>query len=176
MMAGPDLSSCPLEGGTRTRLHCPTAHTLRYVAGVEQRISMITLGVTDLERARRFYEGLGWRGQEVQETVFFQIGGMALVLWGREKLAADAGVVGRITGDFSSISLAHNVRSRAEVDEVLEAAAAAGGSITRPAQDTFYGGYAGHVADPDGHLWEIAYNPNIPLAPDGSVTLPHFGE
>ena len=139
---------------------------------MEQRISLITLGVADLRRARTFYERLGWRGQEVEETVFFQAGGMALILWGRAELAADGGVEDR---DPGGCNLAHNVRSRAEVDAVLAEAATAGAQITRPARDTFYGGYAGHFRDPDGHVWEIAWNPGFTLGPDGSITLPDFG-
>ena len=139
---------------------------------MEQRISLITLGVADLLRARTFYERLGWRGQEVEETVFFQVGGMALILWGRAKLAADGGVEDRDAGGYN---LAHNVRSRAEVDAVLAEAAQAGAEITQPARDTFYGGYAGHFRDPDGHVWEIAWNPGFTLGPDGSITLPDFG-
>jgi catechol 2,3-dioxygenase-like lactoylglutathione lyase family enzyme len=153
--------------------------------GVEQRISLITLGVADVSRARTFYERLGWQGQEVEETVFFQAGGMALVLWGRPKLAADAslddsgtdgrGTDGSGTDGFGGVALAHNVRSRAEVDEVLRDAADAGAVITQPARETFYGGYAGYFADPDGHVWEIGYNPGFTLAPDGTLTLPDFG-
>jgi catechol 2,3-dioxygenase-like lactoylglutathione lyase family enzyme len=139
---------------------------------VEQRISLITLGVADLRRARTFYERLGWRGQEVEETVFFQAGGMALILWGRAELAADGGVEDR---DPGGCNLAHNVRSRADVDAVLAEAATAGAEITQPARDTFYGGYAGHFRDPDGHVWEIAWNPGFTLAPGGSIILPDFG-
>ena len=142
---------------------------------MEQRISLITLGVTDVSRARTFYERLGWQGQEVEETVFFQAGGMALVLWARDKLAGDAGVGDRTAGGFSGLALAHNVRSRAEVDQVLADAAGAGAEITQPARETFYGGYAGYFRDPDGHAWEIAWNPGFPLGPDGSVTVPDFG-
>ena len=91
----------------------------RYVAAVEQRISLVTLGITDLTRARTFYERLGWHGQEIEETVFFQAGSIVLVLWGRDKLAADAGIEGRNTDGFGGVTLAHNVRSRIEVDEVL---------------------------------------------------------
>lgn len=141
---------------------------------MEQRISLVTLGVTDLERARAFYESLGWRGQTVQETVFFQAGGLGVVLWSREKLAADAGVDGG-GADFGGIVLAHNVRTRGEVDAVLAAAAGAGGTVTRPAAETFYGGYAGCFRDLDGHLWEIAWNPGFPLGPDGAITIPDFG-
>ncbi|SDY21631.1 hypothetical protein SAMN05444365_1011084 [Micromonospora pattaloongensis] len=142
---------------------------------MEQRISLVTLGVADVTRARTFYEQLGWQGQEVEETVFFQAGGVAVVLWGRDKLDADAGVEGRNGVGFGGMTLAHNVRSRAEVDEVLEAAATAGAVITRPARETFYGGYAGCFTDPDGHVWEIAYNPGFPIAPDGAITVPDFG-
>jgi uncharacterized protein len=147
----------------------------RYVAEVEQRISLITLGVAELPRARTFYERLGWRGQELEETVFFQAGGLALVLWGRDKVAGDAGLEHSGTDGFGGMALAHNVRSRAEVDEVLAQAADAGAEITRAAGETFYGGYAGFCRDPDGHVWEIAYNPGFPLDPDGAITVPDFG-
>ncbi|MER7459898.1 VOC family protein [Micromonospora sp. NPDC126480] len=140
---------------------------------MEQRISLVTLGVADIARARTFYERLGWRGQEAEETVFFQAGGLALVLWGRDKLAEDAGVADA-GGGFGGLSLAQNVRSRAEVDAILAAAAAAGATLTRPARETFYGGYAGCFTDPDGHVWEIAHNPGFPLADDGTLTVPDF--
>jgi catechol 2,3-dioxygenase-like lactoylglutathione lyase family enzyme len=142
---------------------------------MEQRLSLLTLGVADVARARRFYEGLGWRGQEVEQTVFFQAGGMAVVLWGRENLANDAGIPLDPPVGFAGIALAHNVRSRDEVDAVLADAEAAGASITRPASETVYGGYAGYFADPDGHLWEVAHNPGFALGPDGALTLPDFG-
>jgi uncharacterized protein len=142
---------------------------------MEQRISLVTLGVADLGRARRFYESLGWRGQEVEETVFFQAGGGALVLWARDRLAADSGLADDPPPGFSGVVLAHNVRSRAEVDEVLIAAEDAGAVVTRPAAETFYGGYAGVFTDPDGHAWEIAHNPGFTLEADGSLTLPDFG-
>ena len=142
---------------------------------MEQRISLITLGVSDVGRARAFYERLGWHGHEVEETVFFQAGGAVLVLWGRDKLAEDAGVEDENPGSFGGLALAHNVRSRAEVDEVLAAAATAGAEITRAARETFYGGYAGCFTDLDGHVWEIAFNPGFTLEPDGSLVLPDFG-
>jgi hypothetical protein len=142
---------------------------------VEQRISPVTLGVSDVARARTFYERLGWRGQEVEETVFFQAGGSALVLWRREKLADDAGVEDSATDGFGGMALAHNVRSRAEVDEVLGNAATAGAAITQPPRQTTYGGYAGSFTDPDGHVWEIAHNPGFPIDPDGAITIPDFG-
>ncbi|MFI7488006.1 VOC family protein [Micromonospora echinaurantiaca] len=141
---------------------------------MEQRISLVTLGVADVARARAFYERLGWRGQEVEETVFFQAGGLALVLWGRAKLADDAGVDDP-GGGFGGLTLAQNVRSRDEVDDLLATAVAAGAEVTRPARETFYGGYAGCFADPDGHVWEIAWNPGFPLGPDGTITVPDFG-
>ena len=142
---------------------------------MEQRISLVTLGVTDLPRARAFYESLGWRGQEMEETVFFQTGGMAVILWGVDKLADDAGIARSADDGFRGIALAQNVRSNAEVDEVIAAAEAAGGVVTRRPADTFYGGYAGYFTDPDGHAWEVAYNPGFPLAADGSITIPDFG-
>jgi len=147
----------------------------RYVAAVEQRISLVTLGVADVARARTFYERLGWQGQEVEETVFFQAGHIALVLWGRDKLADDAGIEDGSTGGFGGMTLAHNVRSRSEVDEVLREAANAGAEMTQPARETFYGGYAGFFTDPDGHVWEVAHNPGFPLGQDGAITIPDFG-
>jgi uncharacterized protein len=142
---------------------------------VEQRVSLITLGTTDLARARAFYERLGWQGQEVEETVFFQVGGLALVLWARDKLALDLGIEDADDQGFGGVALAHNVRSKQEVDEVLSQATAAGATVTRPAADTFYGGYAGCFRDVDGHVWEIAYNPSFGLADDGTITVPDFG-
>jgi predicted lactoylglutathione lyase len=142
---------------------------------VEQRVSLITIGVDDLARSKAFYEALGWVGQEVEETVFFQAGGSAVVLWGRDKLADDSGVSSSTkAGDFDGIAMAQNVRSPGEVDEIIAAAERAGATITRPPQPTSYGGYAGYFADPDGHLWEIAHNPGFTLADDGSLILPDF--
>lgn len=142
---------------------------------MEQRISLVTLGVADVGRAKAFYEALGWRGQELQETVFFQAGALALVIWSREKLAADSGVEPGNAGAFGGIALAHNVRSTEEVDALVAAAEAAGATVTRPPSRTFYGGYAGVFADLDGHLWEIAHNPGFGLADDGALVLPDFG-
>ena len=142
---------------------------------MEQRISLVTLGVADLPRARAFYERLGWRGQEVEQTVFFQAGGLAVVLWGREKVAEDAGLDDPRTDGFGGVVLAHNVRARAEVDEVLATAEEAGAIVTRAARETFYGGYAGCFRDPDGHVWEVAHNPGFELGPDGALTIPDFG-
>jgi uncharacterized protein len=141
---------------------------------MDQRVSLITLGVEDLNRSRAFYEQLGWRGQEVEETVFFQTGGSAVVLWSREKLAADCGIPDDLNGGFGGVTLAHNVRSTTEVDEILALAKRAGARITRPAARTFYGGYAGVFLDLDGHAWEVAHNPGFELGEDGSLVLPDF--
>ena len=139
--------------------------------GMEQRISLITLGVADVAAARAFYERLGWRAAfEIEETVFFQAGGMVLTLWGRAKLADDSGV--EDPGGWGGITLAHNVRSRGDVDRIVEDARAAGGRITREPAETFYGGYAGVFLDPDGHSWEVAFNPGFTLSPDGDLVLP----
>ena len=138
---------------------------------MEQRVSLITLGVADVARARRFYEGLGWQvGLDVEDTVFFQAGGSIVTLWSREALAADSGVDD--PGGWGGITLAHNVRSPSEVDDVIGRARAAGGRIARDPAATFYGGYAGVFLDPDGHAWEVAHNPGFPLADDGSIALP----
>jgi len=142
---------------------------------MDQRISLITLGVADLARARAFYEQLGWRGQEVEETVFFQAGGMAVVLWSEDKLADDAGLPRESGQRFRGMSLAQNVRSAADVDAVVAAAEEAGAVVTQRPAATFYGGYAGYFTDPDGHAWEIAHNPGFRLADDGSLVLPDFG-
>ncbi len=141
---------------------------------MDQRLSIVTLGVADLGRARTFYERLGWRGQEVEETVFFQAGPLVLTLWGREKLAADSGVPDDGRG-FDRVVLAQNVRSADEVDAVVAGAAEAGATVTRKPGPTFYGGYAGVFLDPDGHAWEIAFNPGFTLTDDGALALPEFG-
>jgi uncharacterized protein len=139
---------------------------------VRQSVSLVTLGVSDYERAKAFYEALGWSVTwEVQETTFFQANGVVLVLWGREKLAADMGVPDD-GARWSGIALAHNVGSHEEVREVVELARQNGGQVTREPAETFYGGYAGVFRDLDGHIWEIAYNPGFGLKDDGSVTLP----
>lgn len=107
--------------------------------------------------------------------MFFQAGGIAVALWSREKLAADCGLVNRQADGFEGVAIAHNVRSTAEVDDVLAAAEQAGATITRPAAETFYGGYAGVFCDLDGHAWEIAHNPGFELRDDGSLIVPRFG-
>jgi len=142
---------------------------------MEQRVSIVTLGVRDVGRSRKFYESLGWRGQEIEETVFFQAGGLAVILWGRDKLAADACIEDDGVSSFGGIVLAYNAASRDDVDQVLEDAEAAGAVVTKRAEETFYGGYAGHFRDPDGHVWEVAHNPSFTINDDGSLTLPDFG-
>jgi Predicted lactoylglutathione lyase len=138
---------------------------------MEQRVSLITLGVADVAVARTFYERLGWRvGLNVEETVFFQIGGLIFTLWGRDKLARDCGVTDG--GGWGGVALAHNVGSRDEVDRTIEEARAAGARIGREPAETLYGGYAGVFIDPDGHPWEVAYNPGFELRDDGSLILP----
>lgn len=138
---------------------------------MEQRISLITLGVRDLSRARAFYEALGWGGavQPDDEVVFFQAGGMILSLWRRDRLVEEAAL--EDGGGFGAVSLAHNVRSPAEVDALMARAKQAGARITRPARTMDWGGYSGTFVDPEGHPWEIAHNPGWPLAEDGSVSL-----
>jgi uncharacterized protein len=136
---------------------------------VKQSVSLITLGVSDYDRAKSFYEALGWStALEVERTAFFQANGVVLALWAREKLAADAGIVDG-GAQWSGIALAHNVASRDEVDRVIEQARVGGASITREPSETFYGGYAGVFRDLDGHAWEVAHNPGFGLTPDGSI-------
>jgi catechol 2,3-dioxygenase-like lactoylglutathione lyase family enzyme len=139
---------------------------------VEQRVSLITLGVRDLERSRAFYETLGWTtgAAPADDVVFFQAGGMVVALWDRAALAADSGV--KDAGGWGGMTLAHNVRSPAEVDAVTEEARAAGADIVREPAETFWGGYSAAFTDPDGHPWEIAHNPRWTIRDDGSVELP----
>ncbi|MDF2750825.1 MAG: hypothetical protein K0T00_2001 [Gaiellaceae bacterium] len=138
---------------------------------MEQRVSLITLGVADVQRARAFYERLGWTTEAASDddVVFFQAGGLVVALWGRQELAADSGV--RDTRGWGGVTLAHNVASPAEVDATLAQAKAAGATIPRAGADTFWGGYSGVFVDPDGHPWEVAHNPHWTLLPDGSVRL-----
>lgn len=137
---------------------------------MEQRVSLVTLGVSDLGRARAFYEALGWSAASGQDdVVFFQAGGTIVALWSREALAEDSGVSD--SGGWGGVTLAHNVRSPAEVDAALEEARGAGATIVRAGAETFWGGYSGVFVDPDGHPWEIAHNPFWTLADDGSVVL-----
>ena len=138
---------------------------------MEQRLSVVTLGVSDLARARAFYEGLGWetRAEPDDDVVFFQAGGMIVGLWDRARLAADSAV--EDSPGWGGITLAHNVGSPAEVDAVIEQARSAGAEIGREPAETFWGGYSGVFIDPDGHPWEVAHNPHWAIGDDGSVTL-----
>jgi len=138
---------------------------------IEQRVSLVTLGVSDLGRARAFYERLGWTTAAAPnaDVVFFQAGGMIVALWDRSELARDSGVDDR--GGFGGVTLAHNVASPAAVDAIVEEARAAGASVTREPAPTFWGGYSGVFVDPDGHPWEVALNPHWTLRDDGSVEL-----
>jgi catechol 2,3-dioxygenase-like lactoylglutathione lyase family enzyme len=139
---------------------------------MEQRISLITLGVRDVERSRSFYEALGWttRAAPGDDVVFFQAGGMVVALWDRERLAEDSGV--EDGGGWGGVTLAHNVGSPAAVVAVTEEARRAGATVAREPAPTFWGGYSAAVVDPDGHPWEIAHNPRWTLREDGSVELP----
>lgn len=140
---------------------------------MEQRITLITLATHDLARSTRFYEALGWRraAADTEGVSFFQCGCMGLALYPAAALAAEVqrAVPTPGGGDFA---LAYNTRSRAEVDRVLAEALAAGGDLVKPAEETFWGGYAGYFSDPDGHLWEVAWNPGFPLDDQGAVRLP----
>jgi catechol 2,3-dioxygenase-like lactoylglutathione lyase family enzyme len=140
---------------------------------MEPRVSLITLGVADIARARRFYEALGWRasGAGNEHVVFFQFGGLCLSLYGRGALAEDAHLTNAGPG-FGGIALAYNVRSREEVAPVLDEARAAGGTILKLAEDAFWGGHSGYFADPDGHAWEVAWNPHFPILEDGTIRIP----
>jgi predicted lactoylglutathione lyase len=140
---------------------------------MEQRFTLVTLGVYDLARSTAFFERLGWRRSMTQAegVSFFQCGSVALSLFPRSELAKDAGVSADGEG-FDGFSMAYNARSREEVDAVLIDVESAGGKIVKPAQDAFWGGYSGYFADPDGHLWEVAWNPGFHLDDRGSLTLP----
>jgi uncharacterized protein len=139
---------------------------------MEQRVSLITLGVTDLARARGFYESLGWKcgAAPADDVVFFQAGGMIVGLWDRARLAEDSCV--EDPGGFGGVTLAYNARSPEEVDAVLAEAEAAGASVPRAGAGTFWGGYSGVFIDPDGHPWEVAHNPHWGLDAEGRVSLP----
>jgi hypothetical protein len=139
---------------------------------MRQSVSLVTLGVADYERAKAFYEALGWKAAlDIEETAFFAANGVVVVLWARDKLAADTGV-NDDGARWGGITLAHNVGSRDEVHAVVDAARAAGADVAREPAETFYGGYAGVIRDLDGHAWEVAHNPGFGLDDDGSVILP----
>jgi hypothetical protein len=138
---------------------------------MQQRASLITLGVRDLQRARAFYDGLGWTcasEEQSAEVVAYDLGGgMCLGLFPRDKLAEDAGVT-FTDGPHPAVTLAYNVSTDADVDAILAEAAASGGKLVKAADKTFWGGYSGYFADPDGVLWEVAHNPFSKLGPDGA--------
>jgi uncharacterized protein len=136
---------------------------------MQQRVSLITLGVADLARAYAFYRALGWSAEWNDDIVFFQAGGIIISLWSREQLAQDSAVDDR--GGWGGITLAHNVRSPEEVDAVIDEARTAGANIVREPAATFWGGYSGAFHDPDGHAWEVAHNPYWTIADDGSVSI-----
>jgi len=137
-----------------------------------QRVTLITLGVADPDRARAFYAALGWTpAEETGTVVFYQMNGLVLGLFGLSDLAADQGRPDAALGT-GAMTLAQNFATEAEVDAAYAAALAAGATPLKAPQKVFWGGYSGYFADPDGHVWEMAMNPFWPLAPDGSLTLP----
>lgn len=140
---------------------------------MEQRISIVTLGVSDLDRSRILYERLGWHRAKAsaEGIIFFQADGMVLALYPRAELAKDATISGDGHG-FGGMTLAYNTRSRDEVNSVLAEAESAVARLVKSAQEAFWGGYSGYFSDPDGFLWEVAWNPSFPIATDGSIRLP----
>lgn len=143
-------------------------------APLEPRISLVTLGVADLARSRAFYMALGWQpsGLFTEGVAFFQLGPLILTLYPATDLARDAGMPVVRPAGSSGMALAYNCREQAEVDAVIARMEAAGGTVTRGAKAMDWGGYGGYVADPDGHLWEIAWNPGFPIDEAGGVHLP----
>ena len=139
---------------------------------MDQRYSMVTLGVEEIARARKFYEDLGWTASAAsnENVVFFDMGGYVLGLYGRIPLSDDCGLSAEGSG-FRAVALAQNVRSEADVDSTLAEAVAAGAMLIKPGEKVFWGGYSGYFADPDGHLWEIAHNPFFPLDEKGRIRL-----
>lgn len=139
---------------------------------MEQRVSVVTLGVADLELSRIFYRNLGWEEHPSSDddVVFFQTGGMVVGLWDRKKLAEDSAVDD--AGAWGGITLAFNTRSQGEVDAVIDEARFAGATIGREPAETFWGGYSGVFIDPDGHPWEVAHNPAWSVDEDGATLLP----
>ncbi|WP_017668089.1 VOC family protein [Sandarakinorhabdus sp. AAP62] len=148
---------------------------------MDQRISIVTLGTDDMARAVAFWEAMGWprKARKFDAIAMFQCGGLAFALYPFDKLAEDCGMTdrGAVEGGavrrrgFGGFTLAHNVRSKAEVDALLARAVANGATLQKPAHDAFWGGYSGYFCDPDGHPWEVVYNPFMLPGPDGSVTL-----
>jgi uncharacterized protein len=148
----------------------------RFLA-MEQRVSFITLGVIDLDRARAFYAALGWTPAKYGEgagVVFFEIGpGLVLALYPREELARDAGLPDASPAAFSGVSLSYNTKTREEADAIMAEAERAGGRVLTPATEVFWGGYVGYFADTEGHLWEVAHNPKAKIGPRGEIRLPN---
>lgn len=140
---------------------------------MDQRISLITLGVRDLARSTAFFESLGWKRsvKDASGVSFFQCGSMAISLFPRDELAKDVGVSGKGTG-FEGFSLAYNTRNRDEVDQVLKKVQSLGAEIVKPAEEVFWGGYSGYFRDLDGHLWEVAWNPGFEIDESGAIKLP----
>ena len=140
---------------------------------VPARISIVTLGVDSVARSKAFYEALGWEiaGSVGDEICWFRTADSYLGLFDRESLARDAGLRSEPTAEFGGITLAINVESEAAVDAAFDAAAGAGARILKPAEATDWGGYSGYFADPDGHPWEVAYNPSFPIGGEGRITV-----
>jgi predicted lactoylglutathione lyase len=142
---------------------------------MDQRLSLVTLGVADVAAATAFYERLGWKrsvANSNDDVTFFQLGGIILGLYGAQALADDIGIEYADRIGFNSVTLAYNARSKEEVDQVLADAAVAGANLVKPAADAFWGGYSGYFSDPDGHHWEVAWNPIFPIDDTGAITLP----
>ena len=142
---------------------------------MEQRLSLVSLGVADVAASTAFYERLGWQrhaGASNEQITFFQLGGIILGLYGAEPLSADAGVPFEGPPAFRGVTLAYNGRTKEEVDEVLKLAVESGGKLIKAAEEVFWGGYSGYFADPDGHFWEVAWNPFFPIDADGAISLP----
>jgi catechol 2,3-dioxygenase-like lactoylglutathione lyase family enzyme len=141
---------------------------------MEPRLSLVTLGVKDIALSRRFYARLGFKASQASNdsVAFFNAGGVVLALFGHSALAEDAHVEAADPPGFRGIALAHNVRSEAEVNAVIAEAVKAGGRLVKQGEKVFWGGYSGYFADPDGHLWEVAFNPHFLLDATGRVQLP----
>lgn len=141
--------------------------------GLAPRLNIVTLGVANVDKSRAFYEALGWRASAASQPaiVFFDLGGVVLALFGRDALADDADVAPAGDG-FRAVTLAHNVRTEEEVEAALNHAERSGARIVKAATRAPWGGYSGYFSDPDGHLWEVAHNPYVPLDIEGHLTLP----
>jgi predicted lactoylglutathione lyase len=141
---------------------------------VAARLSIVTLGVADVARSRAFYEALGWEAasSSMDQICWMQVAGSWLGLWSRELLAEDAGVADRGAGSFDGVTLAINLESPEVVDEAMATAVAAGAAVTQAPVQVEWGIYRGYFADPDGHSWEVAWNPDFPITPDGTINIP----